>query len=251
MRHLPSLARIVPVLATLAASLVAAACTSDPTPLVIKEASPPPSETGVSPNQAVSVTVVPYDDSEMPADIALFTLAGAPVPGTATHDTGDGGFITYRFTPTAPLAAGEGYAVVFADRDYELDEYDYPASALRFVYQPVAGHKPIVEFSTATPPRVRLFYAEGGDELRVSFSSDMDLVSLAQIDLLDGQGNVISAPHTWIGGVYHQLVLAISPTQDLTGMTLRLGEGVTSAAGVAVPGLPTTVSSLPIPVFTP
>jgi hypothetical protein len=245
-RH-PSVLSVVPALSL---ALLTGACTPDPAPLVIQQASPPPSETGVLTNQAVWVKVATRSDGEMPADIALFTLAGAPVPGTAVRDRGDD-VVTYIFTPAAPLAAGEGYAVVFADGDQELDEQDYPASALRFVYQPVAGHQPIVEFSTATPPRVRLFYAEGKGELRVSFSSEMDVESLGHVDLIDAQGNVIPAPRTWIGGDYHQLSLAISPTLDLTGVKLRLGEGVTSAAGVPMAGLPTTVSSLPIPDFTP
>jgi hypothetical protein len=246
-RRRPSILTLVPALSL---ALVADACTTDRAPLVVQQASPSPSETGVLTNQVVWVKVAARADGEMPTDIALFTLAGTSVPGTAVHDVGDGS-ITYIFTPAAPLAAGAGYAVVFADGDDELDEHDYPASALRSVYQPVAGHQPIVEFSTATPPRVRLFYAAGPEDLRVSFSSEMDLESLTQVDLLDGQGNVIQAPRTWIADDYHQLSFAVSPTLDLTGVTLRLDDGVTSAAGIPMVGLPTTVSSLPIPVFTP
>jgi hypothetical protein len=188
----------------------------------------------------------------------MYTLAGEKLVGMSYHDPvhAADGSLMYHFVPVGPLSPDTTYAITFDDDEtHEINPNDYPVSAFRDAYEPVAGRQPILEFSTDPRPLVRLVYAEGLSEgvteIRASFSTDMDPASLADVHLVDGNGNTVERSREWRGDTYHQLFFAVSATQDLTGLALQLPAGVTSVAGVEMAGLPKTVSSDHIPVFAP
>ncbi len=233
-RSLLHLLRILPLAA---AALASVATSMIPKTLTITSATPPPDESGASPDvvPTLRLSVSADGEGDVPTGIEVRDSRNALVVGHSERSE-ENGELVFRYVHAEPLAPETYFITFVGSSNVDVTFADEGLAAL-FSF-PGADSAPVMKFSIASEPRLRYaIHDRATGVFTVSFTEDMDVSTLEHVKVAGEQPQVT---RTYRGGDLHVLEVAA----PLGAVNLVLEPGLAARTGVPVMGLPVTIGPI-------